>query len=245
MTYPGTLCSYMLLYDKAYEEFVSLNQAKDDVYLRFRAAAWRALQVVYELKGFPAPSGFDLSGVDTLPGRPIINTRDIPRFLDKCRNKVGNYYKESCAILRCWKHDLERTVMLLCDMELEVLLPYDELNKVLGEIIENNLNFFQTAGKYLSKRKSSERMLRYATYVNDVSLWHSTVREDGSVKVEITKHDSLYTCSAVGHLPDFEWDEVSGFSNTTLSLFKVLIKTKSEHIMHNASIGYEENAYIE
>ena len=142
MTYPGTLCSYMLLYDKAYEEFVSLNQAKDDVYLHFRAATWRALQVVYELKGFPAPSGFDLSGVDTLPGRPIINTSDIPRFLDKCRNKVGNYYKESCAILRCWKHDLERAVMLLCDMGLEVLLPYDELNKVLGEITENNLNFF-------------------------------------------------------------------------------------------------------
>lgn len=142
MTYPGTLCSYMLLYDKAYEEFVSLNQAKDDVYLHFRAAAWRALQVVYELKGFPAPSGFDLSGVDALPGRPIINTSDIPRFLDKCRNKVGNYYKESCAILRCWKHDLERAVMLLCDMGLEVLLPYDELNKVLGEITENNLNFF-------------------------------------------------------------------------------------------------------
>lgn len=203
MTYPGTLCSYMLLYDNAYEEFVSLNQAKDDVYLHFRAAAWRALQVVYELKGFPAPSGFDLSGVDTLPGRPIINTSDIPRFLDKCRNKV------------------------------------------LGEIIENNLNFFQTAGKYLSKRKSSERMLRYATYANDVSLWHSTVREDGSVKVEITKHDSLYTCSAVGYLPDFEWDEVSGFSNTTLSLFKVLIKTESEHIMRNAAMGYEEDAYIE
>lgn len=87
MTYPGTLCSYMLLYDRA-----------------------------YELKGFPAPSGFDLSGVDTLPGRPIINTSDIPRFLDKCRNKVGNYYKESCAILRCWKY-YYRT-MSLCGTQL-------------------------------------------------------------------------------------------------------------------------------
>lgn len=126
-----------------------------------------------------------------------------------------------------------------------MLLPYNEREEVFRTIKEKNLNYFQAVGKYLSKRKSSERMLRYATYANDVSLWHSTVREDGSVKVEITKHDSLYTCSAVGHLPDFEWDEVSGFSNTTLSLFKVLIKTESEHIMRNAAMGYEENDYID
>lgn len=135
--------------------------------------------------------------------------------------------------------------MLLCDMELEVLLPYNEREEVFRTIKEKNLNYFRAVERFLSKRKSSERMLRYATYANDVSLWHSTVREDGSVKVEITKHDSLYTCSAVGHLPDFEWDEVSGFSNTTLSIFKVLIETESEHIMHNAAIGYEEDAYIE
>lgn len=245
MTYPGTLCSYVLLYDKAYEEFISLNPAEDDVYRYFRTAAWRALQVVYELKGFPAPSEFDLSGVDALPGRPVINTGDMSRFLGKCRDKVGNYYKESCAILRCWKHDLERAVMLLCDMELEVLIPYNEREEVFRTIKEKNLNYFRAVERFLSKRKSTERMLRYATYANDVSLWHSTVREDGSVKVEITKHDSLYTCSAVGHLPDFEWDEVSGFSNTTLSLFKVLIKTESEHIMRNAAMGYEENDYID
>lgn len=135
--------------------------------------------------------------------------------------------------------------MLLCDMELEVLLPYNEREEVFRTIKEKNLDYFRVVEKFLSKRKSSERMLRYATYANDVSLWHSTVREDGSVKVEITKHDSLYTCSAVGHLPDFEWDEASGFSNTTLSLFKVLIKTESEHIMRNAAMGYEENDYID
>lgn len=135
--------------------------------------------------------------------------------------------------------------MLLCDMELEVLLPYNEREKVFRVIKEKNLDYFRVVERFLSKRNSSERMLRYATYANDISLWHTTVREDGSVKVEITKHDSLCTCSAVGHLPDFEWDEVSGFSNTTLSLFKVLIKTESEHIMRNAAMGYEEDEYIE
>lgn len=135
--------------------------------------------------------------------------------------------------------------MLLCDMELEVLLPYNEREKVFRVIKEKNLDYFRVVERFLSKRNSSERMLRYATYANDISLWHTTVREDGSVKVEITKHDSLYTCSAVGHLPDFEWDEVSGFSAAALSLFKVLIKTESEHIMRNAAMGYEEDEYIE
>ena len=70
------------------------------------------------------------------------------------------------------------------------------------------------------------------TLDDGTEIVHSEMREDGSVKVYLERPDE-HACfhSASCYLPDYKWEDVSGFSEADISRFQGIVKSKAHLIL--------------
>ena len=73
---------------------------------------------------------------------------------------------------------------------------------------------------------------------------HSEMLNDGRVKVHIEKPDEK-DCfhSAVCYLPEYRWEDISGFSENDVARYQQLIESVAHLILEFSAQGGAEHAY--
>ncbi len=85
-------------------------------------------------------------------------------------------------------------------------------------------------------------MFPYITLEDGTEITHSQVLDDGRVKVYIeTAVDDGFN-SAVCYLPDYEWREVTGYSEDEMAFYRALVQNNSHLIIEFANSGGFGNA---
>ena len=86
-------------------------------------------------------------------------------------------------------------------------------------------------------------MYPFLTLPDDTEIIHSEMKEDGRVKVYIETPDEKDGFHhAVCCLPDYEWTEISGYSEAEMRKFKTLVKNNAQLIMTFSQHGGILNA---
>lgn len=86
-------------------------------------------------------------------------------------------------------------------------------------------------------------MYPFMTIDNDTEVVHSERYEDGRVKVYIETPDEKDGFhNAVCWLPDYKWENVSGYSEEEIERFKRYVQNNAHLIMEFASEGGFANA---
>ena len=74
-------------------------------------------------------------------------------------------------------------------------------------------------------------MYPYMTLKDDTEITHSEVKEDGRVKVYIETPDEKDGFHhAVCWLPEYEWQDIDGYSETEMESFRTLVRNNG-HLM--------------
>ena len=74
-------------------------------------------------------------------------------------------------------------------------------------------------------------MYPYMTLKDDTEITHSEVKEDGRVKVYIETPDEKDGFHhAVCWLPEYEWQDIEGYSETEMEAFRTLVRNNA-HLM--------------
>ena len=74
-------------------------------------------------------------------------------------------------------------------------------------------------------------MYPYMTLKDDTEITHSEVKEDGRVKVYIETPDEKDGFHhAVCWLPEYEWQDIDGYSETEMETFRTLVRNNG-HLM--------------
>ena len=74
-------------------------------------------------------------------------------------------------------------------------------------------------------------MYPYMTLKDDTEITHSEVKEDGRVKVYIETPDEKDGFHhAVCWLPEYEWQDIDGYSETEMETFRTLVRNNA-HLM--------------
>ena len=74
-------------------------------------------------------------------------------------------------------------------------------------------------------------MYPYMTLKDDTEITHSEVKEDGRVKVYIETPDEKDGFHhAVCWLPEYEWQDIDGYSETEMEAFRTLVRNNA-HLM--------------
>lgn len=84
-------------------------------------------------------------------------------------------------------------------------------------------------------------MYPFLTLDDQTEIVHSKLLEDGSVKVYIEKPDAkdgfhYATC----FLPEYRWEDVSGFSEAEIQKYQEIISLAASGIMQTAKNGKEQ-----
>lgn len=86
-------------------------------------------------------------------------------------------------------------------------------------------------------------MYPYMTLNDDTEITHSEMKSDGRVKVYIEtpdKRDGFH--NATCYLPNYEWEEIFGYSDTEMEFFKQLVRNNAHLIMEFSKEGGMLNA---
>jgi len=74
-------------------------------------------------------------------------------------------------------------------------------------------------------------MYPYMTLKDDTEITHSEVKEDGRVKVYIETPDEKDGFHhAVCWLPEYEWQDIEGYSEAEMETFRMLVRNNA-HLM--------------
>ena len=86
-------------------------------------------------------------------------------------------------------------------------------------------------------------MYKFITLDDGTEIVHSERKPDGSVKVYIEKPDeTLCFRSAVCWLPQYRWENVSGFDSDELERISGVVKATAHLMMEFADTGGFDNA---
>jgi len=86
-------------------------------------------------------------------------------------------------------------------------------------------------------------MYPFMTLDNNTEIVHSELKEDGRVKVYIETPDEKDGFHhAVCWLPEYKWEEVSGYGDSELFRYKKLVVDNAHLIMEFAGEGGFQNA---
>ena len=81
-------------------------------------------------------------------------------------------------------------------------------------------------------------MYPYMTLKDDTEITHSEVKEDGRVKVYIETPDEKDGFHhAVCWLPEYEWQDIDGYSETEMETFRTLVRNNAHLIMEDLTGG--------
>lgn len=86
-------------------------------------------------------------------------------------------------------------------------------------------------------------MYPFMTLDDETEVVHSEMQADGRVKVYFEKPDEK-DCfhSAVCYLPDYTWQDISGFSEEEISKYQSFLETVAHLILQFSKEGGFENA---
>ena len=83
----------------------------------------------------------------------------------------------------------------------------------------------------------------FMTLNDDTEIVHSQMREDGTVKVYMETPDAkLGFRHATCYLPEYQWDDISGYSDDDISRLDEIIKSTANLIMEFSKEGGFRNA---
>ncbi len=86
-------------------------------------------------------------------------------------------------------------------------------------------------------------MYPYLTLNDDTEITHSEMKSDGSVKVYIETPDLKDGFhSAVCWLPEYRWENISGYSDAEMQFYKDLIRDNAHVIIEFSQSGGVLNA---
>lgn len=86
-------------------------------------------------------------------------------------------------------------------------------------------------------------MYPFMTLKDDTEITHSEMQADGRVKVYIETPDEVGGFhNATCWLPEFQWVDIEGYTETELSYFKNLIKNNAQLIIEFSQSGGILNA---
>jgi len=86
-------------------------------------------------------------------------------------------------------------------------------------------------------------MYPYMTLNDDTEITHSEMKPDGRVKVYIEtpdERDGFH--NATCWLPEYRWEDVSGYSETEIDFFRELIRNNAHLILEFSQEGGFESA---
>ena len=88
-------------------------------------------------------------------------------------------------------------------------------------------------------------MYPYITLNNDTEITHSEMKDDGRVKVYIETPDAKDGFhSAVCWLPEYKWENISGYNESEMTYFKQLVQNNAHVIIELSKEGGILNASI-
>lgn len=86
-------------------------------------------------------------------------------------------------------------------------------------------------------------MYPFLTLNDDTEITHSEMKPDGRVKVYIeTPDDDGGFCNATCWLPEYTWENISGYSEAEMIFFKQLIRNNAHLIIEFSQEGGILNA---
>lgn len=86
-------------------------------------------------------------------------------------------------------------------------------------------------------------MYKFLTLDDNSEIVHSDMHADGSVKVYIEKPDpDLCFKHATCYLPSYEWEDVSGFTESDIEKYQDIISSTAHLILEFSRNGGFENA---
>jgi len=86
-------------------------------------------------------------------------------------------------------------------------------------------------------------MYPFMTLDNDTEIVHSEMKPDGRVKFYIETPDDRYCFRhATCWLPEYRWENVSGYSETEMDFFRELIRNNAHLILEFSQEGGFESA---
>ena len=86
-------------------------------------------------------------------------------------------------------------------------------------------------------------MYPYITLNNDTEITHSEMKDDGRVKVYIETPDAKDGFhSAVCWLPEYKWENISGYNESEMTYFKQLVQNNAHVIIELSKEGGILNA---
>ncbi len=81
-------------------------------------------------------------------------------------------------------------------------------------------------------------MYPYMTLNDDTEITHSEMKPDGRVKVYIETPDEKDGFhNAVCWLPEYKWEDISGYNDEEMQFFKQLIRNNAHAIMDFSNDG--------
>ncbi len=80
-------------------------------------------------------------------------------------------------------------------------------------------------------------MYPYMTLNDDTEITHSEMKPDGRVKVYIETPVENGFHNATCYLPDYIWEDITGYSEAEINYFKQLLKDNAHLIMEFSQEG--------
>ena len=80
-------------------------------------------------------------------------------------------------------------------------------------------------------------MYPYMTLNDDTEITHSEMKPDGRVKVYIETPVEKGFHNATCYLPDYIWEDITGYSEAEINYFKQLLKDNAHLIMEFSQEG--------
>ena len=80
-------------------------------------------------------------------------------------------------------------------------------------------------------------MYPYMTLNDDTEITHSEMKPDGRVKVDIETPVENGFHNATCYLPDYIWEDITGYSEAEINYFKQLLKDNAHLIMEFSQEG--------
>ena len=80
-------------------------------------------------------------------------------------------------------------------------------------------------------------MYPYMTLNDDTEITHSEMKPDGRVKVYIETPVETGFHNATCYLPDYIWEDITGYSEAEINYFKQLLKDNAHLIMEFSQEG--------
>lgn len=86
-------------------------------------------------------------------------------------------------------------------------------------------------------------MYPYLTLNDDTEITHSEMKSDGRVKVYIETPDERDGFHhAICWLPEYDWEEINGYSDAEMNYYKKLIRDNAHLILEFSQEGGFDNA---